>query len=287
MRRASATEDSTTAAGRAPSLVRRRWFRWTLIVTLFVSASCVGGILLQRRLIYPAPRFRAPDTRGATLLRLPLTSGETVHALYYAAPVAEAPVIVYFHGNGEQLASVVSLARRLVALGVGVLAVEYPGYGLSRRASPNEKGLYRHAEKAIRHLLGPLGVARRRVVLAGWSLGTGVAAEMARRGLGSRLVLLSPFTTMPALVRHLFPALPSNQLILDVYDTLAKAPTIGIPTLVVHGARDRLIPLEMGRRVAQALKKAKLVVIPGAGHNDLYARGGVDLLRRIVRFARE
>ena len=196
-----------------------------------------------------------------------------------------APTVVVFHGNGEQLANIVPLAQDLSDYGLGTFAVEYPGYGLSAGSRTTEKAVYADASAAIAHLQQQLGVPRERIVLLGQSLGSAVAVEMALRGLGARLIVLAPFTSMADMARKIAPILPTQWLVLDRYDTLSKAPHITMPTLLVHGDADTVVPVAMGKKVARALPSGNSVWLPGANHNDLYEVGGPDLNRRIAQFA--
>jgi uncharacterized protein len=195
-----------------------------------------------------------------------------------------APTLVHFHGNGEQLAHQTDLVRVFRAQGLGVFAVEYPGYGLAHTSKATEATIYTAAETALNHLRDVLGV--RDIVLQGQSLGTGVAVEMARRGHGTRLVLLSPYTSMPDMVSTLVPVLGHIVIVLDRFDSASKAPGISMPVLIFHGSGDELIPFRMGQRLAQRFPNATLETVAGAGHNDLFARGGALMIARIVEFAR-
>ncbi len=258
-----------------------------ILATLGGLYGALAGLATaaQKRLIYPAPNeVIEPRAQGAELLRIEGSEGRTVYALYARAP-AGAPTVVHFHGNGEQLADQGPLVRALSAAGLGACAVEYPGYGLAGSAAPGEQNIYADAETALRHLES-LGVPASSMVLEGQSLGTGVAVEMARRGYGSRLVLISPYTSMVDMARHIAPFLPVGFLLTERFETAPKAPGIALPALVIHGEDDELIPLSMGRRVAKLLPHAKLVVVAGGHHNDLFAVDGRELIRRIVDFAR-
>ena len=93
-------------------------------------------------------------------------------------------------------------------------------------------------------------------MLQGQSLGSGLAAEMARRGLGGRLILISPFTSMASLGQRFFPWLPVAPLVRHRFDTLSKAPGIGVPVLIVHGTEDELVPFSMGEELARVFPRA-------------------------------
>lgn len=206
---------------------------------------------------------------GGVVLRIAGAAGRTVHALHVPA-LGDAPTIVHFHGNGEALEHQAALASSFGEQGVGFFAVEYPGYGLSSDGSPSERTLYEDAESALIHLRDSMHVPLSRIVLEGQSLGTGVAVEMAIRGYGSRLVLVSPYTSMVDMARRIAPVLPMSLLVRDRYDTAAKAPRVRIPTLIIHGSDDEIIPVAMGRRLASLFPNAHLRIVEGAHHNDIW-----------------
>jgi fermentation-respiration switch protein FrsA (DUF1100 family) len=161
-----------------------------------------------------------------------------------------------------------------------VVLVEYRGYGASRGRQPSEEGLYLDAE-AVFTMLASRGVGPQRIVLSGTSLGTGVAAEMARRGRGSRLVLVTPYTSIPDMVADRVPGFPAELLLTDRFATLEKTPDIHVPALVIHGDADEIVPFAMGLKVAGAIAGARFIRVPGGHHGDLFAREGARLFDAI------
>lgn len=254
-----------------------------LLAAWLLSAAAL--FLLQRRIVFAAPPDAvAPAARGATLLSVPTAAGWRVAALHWPAPPG-ARTVVHFHGNGEQLAWQVDLAEALHAAGYGVVAMEYPGYGVMRAVEPTEASLYTAADALLRHLEGPLAIPRDRLVLQGFSLGTGVASEMARRGHGSRLVLIAPYTSMADMGALSAPWLPARWMVRDRFDTWSRAPAIAAPTLLVHGDADDLIPPAMSAALARRLPDARRVLLPGTHHNDVFARSMIELVDALRRFA--
>jgi fermentation-respiration switch protein FrsA (DUF1100 family) len=182
---------------------------------------------------------------------------------------AAARTVVYFHGNGEVVDDDVWVAERLVSLGFAVTLVEYRGYGRSSAAGPSEKGLCADAT-AVLDDLAARGIGKDRVVLWGASLGTGVAVEMATRGRGAALVLVSPYTSIPDMAARTAPFLPVRWLVGDRFDSLAKVPSLHLPAVVVHGLDDEVIPFAMGERIARALHGSHFERIPGGHHMDCF-----------------
>lgn len=259
----------------------------SVLGALLGAYAAFAGVMYlgQRRLLFPAPtRGEEPVIDGATVTQIKGKDGRTVYALFVPPP-SGAPTVAHFHGNAEELVDVVPLAWAMRRAGLGFFAVEYPGYGLARDHAPSEDALYSDAETALWHLHNGHGVPTERVVLQGQSLGTGVAVEMARRGHGARLVLISPFTSVPDVAQGLVPVLPVRWLVRDVFDTASKAPSIALPVLIVHGSRDEVIPLSMGRGLADLFPSATLMIVDGGHHNDLFVQRGRRVVERIAAFA--
>lgn len=261
-----------------------------LLVGLIGMYATVTALvrLSYRAVLYPIPRVVPSWTpAGTTILTTTAADGLPVHALLFPSrDGANTRVLVHFHGNGLTAHDLEPLAQRFVVKGLAVVVAEYRGYGISTTGSPSEDGLYRDAE-AVLDLLEARGIKRDDVVLWGTSLGTGVAVEMARQGRGSALVLVSPYTSIPALAARIAPIVPMRLVIGDKFDTLSKAPSLHLPTLIIHGDEDEVIPFAMGERVRKAIVGARFVAVPGAHHNDLFdRRGGDTLVDTIVEHAR-
>jgi pimeloyl-ACP methyl ester carboxylesterase len=233
------------------------------LVTVYLGL-CAVLFLVQRALVFPAPRVRASPV-GATIVEVP---GGT--PMLWKAVEGGGPVVVHFHGNGEQIGELAWLGEELARKDVSFAAVEYPGYP-GAPGAPSEPGIVAAAERALEHLTGAMGIDRRRVVLSGQSLGTGVAVRLAAGGWGTRLVLLSPYTSMPAVAaRGIFRAFPVRLLLQDRFDSELLAPRIDQPVLVLHGDRDAIVPIELGRALSATFPHARFVEVQGAEHNDLW-----------------
>jgi alpha-beta hydrolase superfamily lysophospholipase len=257
-----------------PSERRRRRSRWLwsfVAVPLAYVAVCLVARLGYRVLLYPAPPgppFVPPA--NAQLLSLRAEDGALTVAAEFPPPDDVARTVVVFHGNGETIGTRVGLAQDLRARGLGVVLAEFRGYGLARDSGrPDEQGLYRDAA-AILDELERQGIGPRRVALLGISLGTGVAVEMAARGRAAALILVSPYTSITAMAGMVLPFLPTAWLCPDRFDTLSKAPRLHLPTLVIHGDNDEVVPFAMGQAVSSSIPGATLRVVAGGHHNDLF-----------------
>lgn len=266
-------------------LCPRRLGARLVLLSLALGLVIVGVRALSSRFVFAGQRSKPrPVPEGFTLLTTAARDGIPVCALDLPAPPG-GRTIVHFHNNRDTVADAADLARSLHARGFGVLLVEYRGYGISRGADPSEEGLYNDAEAALDGL-ADRGIGPDRVVLWGTSLGTGVAAEMARRGRGAALVLVTPYTSIPDVVADRVPGLPASILLPYRFDTLGKSASIHMPTLVIHGDRDEIVPFWMGDRVASAIPGARLLRVSGGRHGDLFLREGERLIEAIGEISR-
>jgi len=182
-----------------------------------------------------------------------------------------APVLVFFHGNGENLETL-RLSGSLAAfaeLGFPYLAVEYPGYGRSD-GEASESALVGSGVVAVNWMKAQY--PGRPLIVAGWSLGAAVAVQTAARVEIDGLVAMSAWTSLAEIGRTHFPRWMVGLFVSESYDSLGAAPEIKTPSLVIHGTRDEIIPVEHGRRIAAALPQSRWVEVEGAGHNDLLGR---------------
>ncbi|OFW84057.1 MAG: hypothetical protein A2018_03035 [Alphaproteobacteria bacterium GWF2_58_20] len=253
---------------------------------IVLGYAVVVGVLflLQRRLMYfpdvssPGPVSQAFP--GASDLLSTTQDGLPLLHWYYPPKDGNKPVVVLFHGNAGNRAGRVFKAQALAAAGLGVLLVEYRGYG-GNPGKPSEEGLYADGRSALL-ALASRGIGPERMVFYGESIGSGVATQMAVEVTPAALVLEAPLTSSAAVARGQYPLVGTQWLLMDKYDNLAKMPFVDAPVMIVHGEDDRVIPVHQGRTLLGAAKGArKGLFVPGAGHNNLYAFG-VD--RAVISF---
>ncbi len=266
-----------------------------LLASLLGGAALValglGGALwaFQDSLIYfpstarPAPP-EAYGLRGVEEVTVRTADG--LGLLAWHAPPAQpgAPVILYLHGNGGNLAHRAARLREVQARGWGALVLQWRGYG-GNPGRPGEAGLLADAEAAL-GVLRAEGVPPGRTVLWGESLGTGVAVRLAaeRPEAAAALVLESPYTSLLELARLHYPFLPSGLLLRDRYDSLSRIGAVRVPMLIVQGGRDTLVPPSMGRALAEAARApVQLREQPEAGHNGIDFAASLDAAAGLLR----
>ena len=193
-----------------------------------------------------------------------------------------APVVLYFNGNGGNISNCDYLADQLQThLKCGVFLMDYPGDGKSS-GSPSEAGCYANATAAIDWLVNERKIPAERIVLMGQSLGGGTAVEMATKYHVRALVLVSTYSSLPAAAKSRFPFLPTYWLMSNRFDSLSKIGTITAPVFIVHGTDDRTIPFSQGETLFQTANEPKQFLrLEGNGHTGCMT---IEMMRTLDQF---
>ena len=249
-------------------------------IALGAYATLVGGLFLfQRQLLYFPDRTR-PELTGLASIgvrEVKLSTDDGLSLLSWYLPArAGRPVIAYFHGNGGHIGYRAERLLRFAREGYGVLMAEYRGYG-GNPGTPTETGFYADGSAALAFLQHE-GVAADRIVLYGESLGGGVAVELAVDHDIAALILEAPVTSVAEVAQSHYPFVPASRMVLDRFDLVARIGRIRAPILVLHGKRDRVVPIRYGRALFDAAPEPKEGwFAPDAGHEDLARYGGLDV----------
>ncbi len=223
---------------------------------------------MQRKLLYypsGGPVELPPAAAREGLREVDLTASDGVRLKAWDWPDRKPLTLLIFHGNAGNRGDRESWLHSLRKTGARIFILDYRGFGGSE-GSPTEEGIYRDAEAAVSWLAsqgaGPL-------VYVGESLGTGVAVELAVRRPPAGLILQSAFTSAVDVGRHHYPFLPVGLLMTDRFDSIAKIDKVDCPVLSIHGEKDSLVPIDLGRRLFERVRGRKeWLSIPGADHND-------------------
>jgi fermentation-respiration switch protein FrsA (DUF1100 family) len=245
---------------------------------------------LQRRLIYlPSPAAPpAPDEvlPGAREVTLHTSDGLELGGWFVpAGEPSRAMAVLVANGNAGNRSLRAPLARALARRGLAVLLFDYRGYG-GNRGRPSEAGLALDARAARRFLVERCAVPGARLLYHGESLGAAVVVELATEHPPGGLALRSPFTDLASVGRIHYPFLPVRTLLCDRYRLVEHLARVTVPTTVVYGSRDSIVPPEQSRAVAEAAPgPTRVVRIRGADHNDLALLHGTELIAAIVELA--
>jgi len=263
--------------------------KWLVVL---VTVGYLGGLVVlffaQRSFIFPIPQTKrtSPESAGFGVAEehlLTTADGETI--IVWHVPAKPGHVIVlYFHGNGDFLAGLVDRFRDITSDGTGLVALSYRGYaGSSGR--PSEQGLLSDAEAAYAFTSARYGADR--IVVWGFSLGSGVGVALAADQRIGKLVLEAPYTSIMEVAAGAFPFLPVRWLTRDQFRSDQRMARVTAPLLIMHGAHDATIPINLGERLfALAHEPKQLVRFPEGSHNDLGDHGAIETARQFMNAAK-
>ena len=179
--------------------------------------------------------------------------------------------ILYFHGAGGNLARPAynEAWARFRDLGLGVLAIDYRGFGESQ-GTPSEAGLYRDADAAYAWLTQTMHIPPSRIIVYGYSLGTAVAIDLAARVPVAGLVVEGAFTTIAARAAELYPFLPVGAVAHNRFASLDKVARVTAPKLFIHAHDDTIIPISHGRRLYEAAVPPKTFAEVAGNHTTAF-----------------
>jgi fermentation-respiration switch protein FrsA (DUF1100 family) len=240
-----------------------------------VYAAVVAGLSLNQDRFFYHPDVARADPGRAGLREfsvLSLTTGDGEHIVgWWRPPQPGHGVVIYLHGNADNLAVRAGRFRDVAATGAGVMAIDYRGYGGST-GQPSERGLYDDARTAWRFVRSNEPNAP--IILWGESLGTGVAVQIATEEDEAGLVLDSPYSDFRSLIRLRAPWFPSSLVQLRL-DSAGKIARTGSPTLIVHCDADRTIPISEAHRLYAAARQPKrFITLPACAHTAIWQGAG-------------
>jgi fermentation-respiration switch protein FrsA (DUF1100 family) len=252
-----------------------------LVVAVLLAALWFG----QRRLIY-FPDRTPLAAAGHPVRAVTLDTSDGLDLDGWLVPAADAVdrgyAVLVAPGNAGNRRDRLPLAGKLAREGLTVLLLEYRGYG-GNPGTPTEAGLARDARAARAYLTDTAGFAPDRIVYFGESLGAAVAAGLATAHPPAALVLRSPFTDLAAVGGAHYPWLPVRLLLRDRYPVVEHVATVNVPTVVVYGTADSIVPPEQSRAVVErAAGPTTVVVVAGADHNDAALVDGTQVVGAVV-----
>ena len=265
-----------------PAYAKMLMWLAVICLCLYVSAAIVLYLVQRSLLYFPDTAHTTPAQAGlAAAEEVQLVAADGVHiSAWHVAAKDGKPVILYFHGNGGSLHYRVERFKRLTADGIGLVALEYRGYG-GNPGSPSERGFIADAEAA--YAFAAAHYPAKAIVAWGESLGGGVAVALAAQKPIGRLILEAPFTSAAAVAALQYWYMPVRLLMKDQFRSDARIAKVTAPLLILHGVHDRVVPYTMGDRLFSLANEPKHIVrFLDGGHEDLDANGALHAVGRFL-----
>lgn len=250
-------------------------------LALATSIALGGPALMQDRLLYFPARATVAELSVGGLQPWPAEA--EFRGLLAMPPGAVRGTAIVFHGNAGHAGHRGFYAAALTRLGLRVILAEYPGYG-ARDGELGEASLVADAALTLERAFSLYGAP---LLVIGESLGAGVAAAAAarQRDQVAGLWLITPWDRLHSVAAFHYPWLPVGWLLRDRYDSAAHLAQFGRQILVTVAERDDIVPARFGKALYEALAEPRrLMVLPGAGHNDWPARVDAAWWQQTVDF---
>jgi fermentation-respiration switch protein FrsA (DUF1100 family) len=242
-----------------------------IVFTLFFySTYCVLIFLMQRNILFPRYLIESPsnheDIPGLEKIWINTSFGKV--ETWFLPPTLDPatkqrPVVIFAHGNGELIDFWPHELSRFNDFGIGILLVEYPGYGRSD-GTPSQKSITEVFNSAYDFLVARKDIDPSKIILFGRSIGGGAVCTLAANQPSSMLILMSSFISVRSFAsKYLFPGF----LIRDPFDNLKVVSNYNRPVLVIHGKFDNIIPYKHGTALYRAAQHGKMITYDSE-HND-------------------
>jgi fermentation-respiration switch protein FrsA (DUF1100 family) len=263
-----------------------------LFLTVIVVAVIVALFwLFQRQMLYlPSGDATTPAAAGlprAEAVTFRTDDGLMLGGWFVPAARPGQDTVIVFNGNAGNRSYRADIASRFAESGLSVLLFDYRGYG-GNPGSPSEEGLALDARAARRYLQSRPDIDPQRIVYFGESLGAAVAVRLASEIPPRALILRSPFTSVLDMARQHYRPLAWRALVRDRFPSIDLIPRVGCPVLVIAGTADTIVPTEQSRRLFDAAREPKkLLILEGADHNDDVLVAGPRVISGVTRFLGE
>jgi hypothetical protein len=248
------------------------WKFLILVVCLYAGVTALIYFRQSSLIYYPNAAGRnltaTPQHIGLAFEDVELVTEDKVRLHGWFIPSENARgTLLFFHGNAGNISHRLDSIAIFNRMRLNVFIFDYRGYGQSQ-GRVTETGTYRDAEAAWSYLIETRGIDASKIIVFGRSLGSSIAAWLARQHPPAVLILESSFSSVPSMAQRLYPFLPVKWLATFSYDTRQYVSEITCPLLVVHSKNDTIIPYAEGRLVFDAAPANKQFLDIRGGHND-------------------
>ena len=245
---------------------------------------CIALYLFQERLIFSPSRldraYRFSFDGEFKELYIPTSDGDTLHGLHFKA-IDPKGLVFFLHGNAGAMDTWGQTARSYTDRGWDIMMIDYRGFGKSTGSISNQAQFLEDIQTAydtLRHHYGDT-----RIVIVGYSIGSGPAAWLASQNHPKALILQAPYYSLRDMMRHRYPGVPTF-LLKYQFDTYRYMEACRCPVSIVHGTDDPVIYFGSSEKLQQHFKDGDtMLALNGWGHGNITRnRSYQELLDRVI-----
>lgn len=247
-------------------------FRWLKIFILIYCGAGIALYYLQDKFLFHPVKLNASDSFSFANKHeeylIPVNETDSISIVqFFSQQEPSKGAVVYYHGNRENINHYAEFASNFTKNGYDVWMMDYPGFGKST-GELNEENLYGYAKQAYRFVTAKY--ASDSIIIYGKSLGTGIAAYVAANNKCKRLILETPYYSIPKLAQHYFFMYPFSQMVHYKIPTFHYLEDVRYPITIFHGTDDGTVPFAHSKQLSQLFKQGdELISIENGEHNNL------------------
>ena len=251
---------------------RKLIFRWLKVIILIYSIVGIALFYLQEKFLFHPEKlsnayvyhFKVPFEE----VNIPMNETDTVNMIkFFPADSVRKGIVIYFHGNRQNIERYAKFANNFTKDGYEVWMADYPGFGKST-GERTEKKMYEQALQVQKMAAAKFG--KDSIIIYGKSLGTGIAAYVASQSNNKRLILESPYYSIPSLFSCYAPIYPNGKMSTYKIPTNEFLADVKYPVTIFHGTDDGVIPYRNAARLKKILKPAdEFITIEKGTHFNL------------------
>jgi uncharacterized protein len=251
---------------------RKTIFRWLKILIILYSSIGIALYYLQERFLFHPEKLSNAYVYHFTVpfeeINIPFNNTDTVNMVkFFPADSLRRGVVVYFHGNKENIERYAKFANNFTKHGYEVWMEDYPGFGKST-GTRTEKKMYEQGLQIQKMAAAKYG--NDSIIIYGKSFGTGIAAYVASESKNRRLILETPYYSIPSMFSCYAPIYPNYQMSTYKIPTYRFLADVHYPVTIFHGTSDGVIPYRNAARLKKVLKPTdEFVTVEKGSHHDL------------------
>jgi hypothetical protein len=261
------------------------------ILAVLAYGTLLGWFIIKEDSLAFLPRkgLRNADSLQLGIERVELTTPDSIRLISWVIPCvtpeSTSVWFLYLHGNGGNISSRTHLSHYKVfrQQGITTFALGYRGYGESE-GTPTEQGLYTDAVTAFSYLTSVRRIPPAKIFVFGYSLGSAIAIELAKRVDAAGVIVQGAFTSAPDVAREWYPFLPVRLTMKNKFDSIGKIASMDEPILIVHATRDAIIPFHHGQALFDRARQPKTFVPTGGNHNDAHIVDSTTFYSQLLLF---
>jgi uncharacterized protein len=251
----------------------KKIWKWIKIIAIVYGVIGIALNYLQEQFLFHPEKltkdFAYKFEQRFEELNVPFNETDTMNMVkFFAADSTTKGVVLYFHGNKQNLVRYAKFVNIFTRNGYQVWMPDYPGFGKST-GERTEKKLYEQAEQVYKMAASKFSSGN--IIIYGKSLGTGIASYVASKNANKKLILETPYYSIPSLFScyaPIYPTLRMSTYKIPIHEYLQNVQS---PITIFHGTNDGVIPYRNAKRLKNVIKPTdEFITIEEGTHHNLF-----------------